>query len=104
MHQCSLFDADKFEIVVESRHADDAGNTENVFLSISLFKYSKVHNLTPGQLKKRIVDYIDIATDKIDEKHYKKEEDPQYFKSKKTGRGPFKKGWQVHCAKCIVKK
>lgn len=46
-------------------------------------------------MKKRVVDFIDIATDKQEDKVYKKEEDPQHFRSKKTGRGPFKKGWQV---------
>ena len=33
--------------------------------------------------------HIDIANDPVDAKEYKKEEDPQYFKSQKTGRGPL---------------
>jgi len=95
VYTCPMFDEEKFEIIVETRHAEDQGTTENI------------HNLSPSQLKKRVVDHIDIALDKGDPKYYNREEDPQYFKSKKTGRGPLKKGWEnstkpVICAYKLV--
>jgi len=95
IYTCPLFDEEKFEVVVESRHAEDAGTTENI------------HNLSPIQLKRRVVDQIDIVTDKVEQRYYKKEEDPSFFKSKKTGRGLLKKGWQnsskpVSCAYKLV--
>jgi len=95
VYTCPLFDSEKFEIIVESRHAEDTGTTDNI------------HNLTSNQLKKRVVDFIDIATDTVDPRYYKKEEDPIHFKSKKTGRGPLKKGWEktskpVMCAYKLV--
>eukprot|EP01133_Synstelium_polycarpum_P012837 gene12837-15072_t len=40
-------------------------------------------------LKKRVVDFIDIANDPVETKDYVKEEDPKLFKSAKTGRGPL---------------
>lgn len=36
---------------------------------------------------------MDIAFDEL-VKHYKEEEDPKFFKSKKTGRGPLIEGWR----------
>lgn len=40
------------------------------------------------------MDYIDIAHDPIDPRYYKIQEDPTYFKSKLTGRGPLKEKWE----------
>jgi len=82
IYTCPLFSEDKFEIVVESRHAVDTGNVSNI------------HNLPPSKLLKRTVDHVDIVCDELEARYYKKEEDPLLFKSKKTGRGPFKRGWQ----------
>jgi len=73
---------DSFTFTIESRHFNDNGSQDNV------------HNLTPEQLKKREVDFIDIAADKIDKKEYKKEEDPALVKSEKAGRGPLTEGWK----------
>jgi len=73
---------DSFTFTIESRHFNDNGLQENV------------HNLTPEQLKKREVDFIDISADKVDKKEYKKEEDPALVKSEKTGRGPLVEGWK----------
>lgn len=43
-------------------------------------------HLTDDQLKQRFVDNVDIAFDELpNNKHYKKEEDPKFFKSQKTG-------------------
>jgi len=78
----SPFMGDSFTFIIESRHVDDDGKQENV------------HNLTPEQLKKREVDFINIS-DKIDDKNkYKKEEDPALVRSEKAGRGPLTEGWQ----------
>jgi len=78
----SPFMGDNFTFIIETRHADDDGKQENV------------HNLTPEQLKKREVDFIDIS-DKIEDKNkYKKEEDPTLVHSEKAGRGPLTEGWQ----------
>ncbi|KOB79041.1 Cytoplasmic phosphatidylinositol transfer protein 1, partial [Operophtera brumata] len=38
--------------------------------------------------------YMDIAYDEIKPHHYKEAEDPKYFKSEKTGRGPLVEGWR----------
>jgi len=95
LYTSPLFSEDKFEIVVESRHDDRPGTTDNI------------HHLPPSMLKKRIVDVIDIAQEKVEGKYYKKEEDPSLFKSKKTRRGPLKSGWQnstkpIMCAYKLV--
>jgi len=73
---------DRFTFTIESRHYNDDGKQENV------------HNLPPDQLKKREVDFIDIAADKIADKNYKKEEDPNLVKSDKAERGPLGAGWR----------
>lgn len=73
---------DKFVFIIESRHFNDEGKQENV------------HNLTPDLLKKREVDFIDIAAEKVDKKEYKKEEDPTLVKSEKAERGPLLEGWK----------
>ena len=68
---------ENFIIKVETYHIGDRGQQENV------------HELTPAQLKQREVIHIDIANDKVEQKDYKGDEDPQKFKSSKTGRGPL---------------
>lgn len=75
--------------------------------------------LSPIELIHREVDYVDIAYDEISAKHYKEEEvirtdchdivifmiqsdylniillqDPKFFQSKRTGRGPLIEGWR----------
>ena len=68
---------ENFIIKVETYHIGDRGQQENV------------HELTPAQLKQREVIHIDIANDKVEQKDYKGDEDPQKFNSSKTGRGPL---------------
>uniref|UniRef100_A0A8W7PCU4 Phosphatidylinositol transfer protein N-terminal domain-containing protein n=1 Tax=Anopheles coluzzii TaxID=1518534 RepID=A0A8W7PCU4_ANOCL len=51
-------------------------------------------NLPEETLANRIVDHVDIAFEEPSEKHYKKEEDPKFFKSRITGRGPLVEGWR----------
>lgn len=41
----------------------------------------------------RTVDEVDIAFDEL-VKHYKREEDPKFFQSTKTNRGPLIEGWR----------
>jgi hypothetical protein len=74
---------DNFTFTIESRHFNDEGQQENV------------HNLTAEQLKKREVDFIDIAADKVDKKDYKKEEDPTQVRSEKAHRGPLVEAWKT---------
>lgn len=73
---------DKFTFIIESRHALDKGEQENI------------HNLPPDVLKNREVDNIDIAADPVDKKDYKPEEDPALVRSEKANRGPLVEGWK----------
>lgn len=50
-------------------------------------------NLSPEKLTERSVDHIDIAFDDLT-KQYKQEEDPKFFQSEKTKRGPLIEGWR----------
>nr|CAB3264903.1 membrane-associated phosphatidylinositol transfer protein 3 [Phallusia mammillata] len=70
---------EKFSIDIETRYYDDAGHQNNVF------------NLSPTELRSRVVDDIDIVKEQVSD--YKKEEDPKLFKSKKTGYGPLTDNW-----------
>lgn len=62
-------------------------------------------NLPPEILAERTVDEIDIAFDELT-KHYKQEEDPKFFQSIKTKRGPLIEGWRddkpVMCSYKVV--
>lgn len=62
-------------------------------------------NLDPEKVVIRSVDEIDIAFDELT-KHYKREEDPKFFQSVKTKRGPLIEGWRnekpVMCSYKIV--
>jgi len=80
-YSCPFF-GERFSIVSETRYYDDDGSQNNV------------HNLNDEQLKLREVDFVDIATEVVDPKYYKPEEDPLLYNSKKTGRGPLLSGWQ----------
>ncbi|XP_043282555.1 cytoplasmic phosphatidylinositol transfer protein 1 [Venturia canescens] len=72
----------KFQISIKTRFEDDDGAMENCL------------GLTPIELIHREVDHVDIAYDEISAKHYKEEEDPKFFQSKTTGRGPLVEGWR----------
>lgn len=45
------------------------------------------------KLSARTIDHVDIAFDEVT-KHYKREEDPKFFHSVKTNRGPLIEGWR----------
>ncbi|CAH2980857.1 unnamed protein product [Chilo suppressalis] len=72
----------KFAISIQTRYEDDNGTTENCL------------GLTAEELEQREVDFLDIAYDDIKPHHYKEAEDPKYYKSEKTGRGPLVEGWR----------
>jgi len=73
-------------IDISTLHLPDRGEQENV------------HQLTGDELKERVVVYINIA-DHVPRGDYKAEEDPEKFKSVKTGRGPLlhNNNWQRTC-------
>ncbi|XP_023677888.1 cytoplasmic phosphatidylinositol transfer protein 1-like isoform X1 [Paramormyrops kingsleyae] len=71
----------KFSIHIETKYEDNCGSSENIF----------------GQEKSGCdleVDFLDIAHDKIPERHYESSEDLRCFSSTKTGRGPLKEDWK----------
>lgn len=77
----SPFMGEKFQFIVETRHAADHGEQENI------------HNLPADVLKRREVEFIDIIQP-LEEKDYKEDEDPTKYRSQLTERGPLKEGWQ----------
>jgi len=76
------FMADKFNLIVETRHAPDNGHQENI------------HNLPPDLLAKRQIEYIDIVKDVVEPKDYNEATDPAKYLSVKTGRGHLKPDWR----------
>ncbi|KAJ1963014.1 hypothetical protein GGI12_002301 [Dipsacomyces acuminosporus] len=76
-----------FQLVTESMHLADRGDTENAL------------NADQSVLVQRKVDYVDVTDDKsISSSSYKKEEDPKLYKSKKAERGPLdKENWRDTC-------
>jgi len=75
------FLGERFKISVTTRYLADCGDSENAL------------DLTPEQLKDRIVDTVDIAFDPIDPSKYKPSEDPTLFSSAKTDRGKLGQDW-----------
>lgn len=92
------FLGDRFELTIESRHAADRGETENI------------HGLSGEDLKRREIIRMDFAADPLSSKDKENQPevgDPRTFKSVKSGRGPLPKGWQktadpVMCAYKLV--
>nr|XP_024396361.1 phosphatidylinositol transfer protein 2-like isoform X1 [Physcomitrium patens]XP_024396362.1 phosphatidylinositol transfer protein 2-like isoform X1 [Physcomitrium patens]XP_024396364.1 phosphatidylinositol transfer protein 2-like isoform X1 [Physcomitrium patens]PNR39831.1 hypothetical protein PHYPA_020111 [Physcomitrium patens] len=79
--KCPYFN--KLRLILETTHLPDRGTTENAL------------NLDAKTVKKRQVEFIDIAMDPVE--NYVESEDPLKFKSQKTGRGPLQEGWQKTC-------
>lgn len=73
----NAFFGEKFQLSVETMHADDRGTQENAV------------NLNEEDLSKRKVDYLNIACDD-GSVAMEEGEDPCKFVSKKTGRGQLK--------------
>ncbi|KAJ8922249.1 hypothetical protein NQ315_004186 [Exocentrus adspersus] len=72
---------EKFSLEIETYYYSDNGHQENVF------------NLTGSDLRNRIVDVIDVVKDHLYGTDYVREEDPLYYVSEKSGRGPLTVNW-----------
>ncbi|XP_030556174.1 cytoplasmic phosphatidylinositol transfer protein 1 [Drosophila novamexicana] len=72
----------KLNVLIKTKYENNNGSTENCL------------DLSEEELKARSVDHVDIAFDEFSGKHYKREEDPKFFKSEKTNRGPLIEGWR----------
>uniref|UniRef100_A0A8C7Z7Y3 Phosphatidylinositol transfer protein membrane associated 2 n=1 Tax=Oryzias sinensis TaxID=183150 RepID=A0A8C7Z7Y3_9TELE len=72
---------EKFSIDIETYYKSDTGNQPDVF------------NLSAADKRQRSIDPIDIVTDPIAPHEYKAEEDPRFYKSVKTQRGPLRDDW-----------
>ncbi|XP_066538635.1 cytoplasmic phosphatidylinositol transfer protein 1b [Hoplias malabaricus] len=70
----------KLLVKIETHFQNDNGSSENVFGDVP----------TPRDS----VCFLDILSDPIPEKHYKKTEDLSSWESKRTGRGPLVDGWR----------
>ncbi|RLV89504.1 hypothetical protein DV515_00014832 [Chloebia gouldiae] len=79
--QCSFLP--KFSIYIETKYEDNCGDSENIFHSDKI-------------LGDHEVSFLDIAFDEIPERYYRSLEDPRFFSSAKTGRGPLREGWRQH--------
>lgn len=75
------------KILIETRYEDNDGNNNN----FSMSKISKSH---PKEYRQREVVHLDLATDKVADKHYKASEDCTKLLSVKTGRGKLKPNWK----------
>ncbi|NXL87214.1 PITC1 protein, partial [Alectura lathami] len=73
----------KFSIYIETKYEDNCGDSENIFRSNKI-------------LGDHEVSFLDIAFDEIPERYYRSLEDPRFFSSAKTGRGPLREGWRQH--------
>ncbi|XP_070572390.1 membrane-associated phosphatidylinositol transfer protein 2-like isoform X2 [Ptychodera flava] len=72
---------EKFSLEIETKYLPDPGTTENAF------------ELSSTELRSRTLDRLDIVKDGVSTSEYKREEDPKYYISKKTGRGPLNEEW-----------
>ncbi|KAK9881590.1 hypothetical protein WA026_016461 [Henosepilachna vigintioctopunctata] len=72
---------EKFYLEIETYYYADNGHQENVF------------KLTGSDLRNRIVDMIDVVRDQLYGADYLKEEDPSFYRSEKTNRGPLNDNW-----------
>lgn len=73
----------KFRVEIYTKFENNNGSTENVF-KVPEEEYPTI-----------TIDHMDIAFDELSNpKHYKEDEDPKFFKSSKTKRGPLMEGWR----------
>ncbi|XP_018573304.1 protein retinal degeneration B isoform X2 [Anoplophora glabripennis] len=72
---------EKFSLEIETYYYADNGHQENVF------------KLSGSDLRNRIVDVIDVVKDQLYGTDYVREEDPMYYRSEKSGRGPLDVNW-----------
>lgn len=80
-------------MLIKTKYENNSGTTDNVSEILSHVKASskltklfslQCLDLSEEELKGRTVDHLDIAFDEFNAKHYKREEDPKFFKSVKT--------------------
>lgn len=72
---------EKFFLEIETKYFNDDGHQENVF------------DLTGSELRSRIVDVIEVVKDQLYGADYVKGEDPRYYVSQKSNRGPLNEHW-----------
>ncbi|CAK8694285.1 unnamed protein product [Clavelina lepadiformis] len=78
----------RFQIYIETRYEDDNGVSCD-------FEWTKMEGrVTASEFTNREIMHLDLAYDKIPDKHYKADEDCTKFKSKMTGRGPLQRNWR----------
>ncbi|KAK3581976.1 hypothetical protein CHS0354_003237 [Potamilus streckersoni] len=80
---------EKFVLEIETKYLNDGGEQENIF------------NLSPAELKERVLDIIDIVKEPISGGDYKQEEDPKLYQSIKTKRGPLNDNWMEEYRRAI---
>lgn len=80
-YNCSFLP--RFSISIKTCYENNSGSSENAL------------KLSQAEAANRIVEHIDIAYDEVSPKHYKEEEDPRFFQSSKTHRGPLVEGWRT---------
>ena len=73
---------DNFIIITETYHKEGRGDEDNV------------HELEVEKLKERTVIPINTASDLVNANDYNEDEDPNIYKSEKTGRGPLGGDWK----------
>lgn len=109
---------ERFSIEVETFYHDDGGHQENVFaLAPAELKQREIgecpvagSSLEGRSLAKSLpllppppADVIDIVKDQLSGADYVEEEDPAYYRSQKTGRGPLNEDWiRDYWAECQV--
>nr|CFW94244.1 Eka-PI transferase 1 protein [Euperipatoides kanangrensis] len=83
---------EKFFIEIETKYLSDGGTQDNVF------------SLSSSELRARIVDFVDVVKDPVSANDYKREEDPRYYISRKTGRGPLIESWRTDYINSSIEK
>ncbi|XP_071093822.1 protein retinal degeneration B-like [Haliotis cracherodii] len=81
---------EKFLLEIETKYLDNGGTTDNIF------------NMSPSDMRQRVVDVLDIVRDPVTSGDYSKEEDPKLYKSSKTGRGPLEDNWREDYSQAIL--
>jgi len=79
-YSCSFIP--RFAVNILTKYENNNGSTENCL------------NASHETLNHRIVDFVDMATDKCAAHHYKESEDLSKFRSNKTQRGLLGEGWR----------
>jgi len=76
-----------FKIRIETRYENNNGQNKD-------FSKSDISKELPEAYADRPIVHLDLVKDKVADKHYKVEEDPSKFLSKKTRRGRLQPDWK----------